>query len=113
MGGKADLDDSSSNNHSIPSCIVCQNSDNHEQMGFLAFSQASKLFNRKRRAVHKDETAVDEENNQVSINVSFCGHAMHYGCFDSFFATVIQRSEMQSSLITDTNKGQYQCKEAE
>ena len=34
---------------------------------------------------------------------------MHSGCFDLFYATVIDRAESQNNLILDTDKGFYQC----
>jgi hypothetical protein len=34
---------------------------------------------------------------------------MHSGCFDLFYATVIDRAESQNNLILDTSEGFYQC----
>lgn len=38
-----------------------------------------------------------------------CGHALHYSCFDEYFATVIESSEAMGHLILNVNAGEFPC----
>lgn len=34
---------------------------------------------------------------------------MHYSCFDSYYASVLSRSESQMEMMLDTDRGQFDC----
>jgi hypothetical protein len=52
-------------------------------------------------------TSVD--NKKCDLHLSFCGHAMHFNCFDAYFDSVMQKSELQMGMMMDTDKGQFDC----
>lgn len=39
----------------------------------------------------------------------FCGHAMHYSCFDQYYATVVQMSESHNDVALDVKRGEFHC----
>jgi hypothetical protein len=54
----------------------------------------------------------DLEKNSASnlrMHFRFCGHAMHFSCYDSFIPQVIAQSQAQQNLILDINKDEFQC----
>lgn len=77
----------------IPQCIICLSHDSSDTLGYLALSQASKMFH--------------PSSDKSNLHISFCGHFMHYKCFDAFLAATV--SNYQVSLFYDSDKGQYQC----
>jgi hypothetical protein len=118
-----------------PSCIVCQcaaAASSYDlgaastDIGYLAFSQLSRIgdgaqspWPASEDPIHLEDSRLKDSGDDVDANVdadadadlhlSFCGHAMHFSCFDSYLATVMQRSEAQGGLILDTERGQFQC----
>ena len=57
----------------------------------------------------REKVEINIRDESSHLHVQFCGHAMHSGCFDLFYATVIDRAEDQKHLILDTDKGFFQC----
>ena len=43
----------------------------------------------------------------MGCQVSLCGHCVHPGCFDEFFAGIVAQRHARSSL--DTSRGEYYC----
>lgn len=39
----------------------------------------------------------------------FCGHAMHYSCFDQYYATVVQISDSHNDVALDVKRGEFHC----
>jgi hypothetical protein len=54
----------------------------------------------------------DVEKNSTSnlrMHFRFCGHAMHFSCYDSFIPQVIAQSLAQQNLILDINRDEFPC----
>jgi len=101
----------------FPLCIICQDAaskNDGDYLAYLAFSQLSKVAVPKQQQFHLDPCKQRPEMNfskdpSAAIIVQFCGHAMHYLCFETYYLTVVQKNEEQNGLILDTVRGQYQC----
>lgn len=83
----------------IPECISCR-TNNNEPIGYIASCQRSNLLT-------KYTTGRADRN--IGSFISLCGHAMHYSCFDQYFATVVEQSELCNHLILDVDNQEFQC----
>lgn len=83
----------------IPECISCR-TNNNEPIGYIASCQRSNLLT-------KYTTGRVDRN--IGSCISLCGHAMHYSCFDQYFATVVEQSELCNHLILDVDNQEFQC----
>lgn len=121
-----DLIDSTNEDDSfLPKCIICRGQHRSDPIGYLGLSQVSKYLSpqqREPKTIHlnattnhisnlseKDRVKRNMDDPNSHLHVQFCGHAMHSGCFDLFFATVIDRAETQNNLILDPSLGFFQC----
>lgn len=43
------------------------------------------------------------------LQVQFCGHAIHFECFQTYFASAMHLSETNSNLIFDAPNGEFLC----
>jgi len=117
------VDSGNDDDSSLPKCIICRSQHRNDSIGYLGLSQLSRYLCVEKDAakdIHLDATPASNlskkgkaERNILDENaflhVQFCGHAMHAGCFDLFFASVIDRAEGQNNLILDPNDGFFQC----
>ncbi|CAM9833768.1 unnamed protein product, partial [Ectocarpus fasciculatus] len=39
----------------------------------------------------------------------FCGHALHYSCFEQYYVTVVQISDSHNNVALDVDKGEFHC----
>jgi hypothetical protein len=112
-----------------PICIVCQSEGDRkrkriphrdrkgQEMGYLAFSQLSSMhsYDNCRNGVARMFLDTDlnvndcVEKKENDLHLSFCGHAMHFNCFDAYYDSVMQKSELQMGMMLDTDKGQFDC----
>ena len=115
-------------------CIICQ--DDGEDICMQAFCQRSTYIYKhscKRQVASVDGVTTAQlckigddyyyTDNPASIcvdpvddvsdndtHISLCGHAMHYHCFDSYFATLLSRSEYNyDANLLDFSKGEFNC----
>lgn len=44
-----------------------------------------------------------------SLPMQFCGHALHYSCFEKYFLTVVQPADGQNSVALDVDRGEFHC----
>lgn len=49
------------------------------------------------------------QERRQGLVVQLCGHALHYGCFDAYFASVVESSEAMGNLIYNVQAGEYPC----
>lgn len=97
-------------------CIVCRESGKSVcNFGYIGFSQVSRLLCDRPTTLHRQGEAsfpsesTMYENIPSDLYLQFCGHAMHLSCFDTYFASEVQKNEQMNNLILDTHKGQFQC----
>ena len=80
-------------------------------LGYLALTQSShvkKIIMSECEQFHLEDTRVEYTNtDEVARYLQFCGHAMHFHCFDPYFANTVHRSETQDDLIIDTLGGEF------
>lgn len=96
------------NRHDVPICIICQLS-NDDTLYYQAFNQSSTILRSRCMNLHLD---CDEKNaevdNRLDLHVSFCGHAIHSICFDSYFASTVSRTDYFKNIL-DIDRGQFCC----
>ncbi len=127
MDADSSHDDGCGGNGDAPQCIICRSQHRHDSIGYLGLSQVSRYLTPHGEdpgAIHlnteKDDSSVSDlsnwdrvkrniNDNNTHLHVQLCGHAMHMECFDLFFATAIESSGRQNSLILDTGEGVLLC----
>ena len=85
-----------------PECMACRGSPSAEgagPLGYAAFCQRSSVL-RVPVGGEGEEDVVVAARRQGTV-VQLCGHAMHYGCFDAYYASVMESSEAMGHLIYD------------
>lgn len=115
-GGKDTSDESDDDR---PCCLVCQlKGSNADDIGFLCLSQASSVLPHPSnedtgpKSLHlgypstPEEKAVLKTKKHFNLHANFCGHAIHFSCFDSYLA---QEHRNDRSLFVDLDRGQFQC----
>lgn len=115
-----DVDEDVSLDKDAITCVICK-SGSDDRFGYLSLVQASRLLPSycSQTHFHPDSAtlSVTMDNHakrefiktQPDLHVSFCGHGMHYACFDMFLGLVLQHSDLTNGLILDTRRGQFQC----
>lgn len=103
--------DSDSNDSNIITCIVCQ-LNTADDICYLAYGQSSKVVNNRIKTLHIPSKQSNDllEKEKLYMHASFCGHAMHLHCFDSYFASIISKNGLSymrdanmNDLLLDTN----------
>ena len=94
-------------------CIICHrhSADKDDRLGLQFLSQASQVCG---RLQPRDSDTLHLTPNQLprdppNLFLSGCQHAMHFRCFDLYFADVVAQSEANNSLVLDTKVGQFLC----
>ena len=93
----------------VPLCIICQLSNN-DTLYYQAFNQSSKVLKERKSELHLDvdEPITVDDNEQPDLHISFCGHAIHSVCFDSYFASTLSRVNYFENIL-DLKRGQFCC----
>eukprot|EP01042_Synura_sphagnicola_P035275 gene35275-45189_t len=86
--------------HEFPMCIVCHDQSAESRIGYIGFSQATRLHHSRKTCQHLAKGSDEELNERnrrcgVDVHIQFCGHALHLDCLDQYFSTVVQRSDQQ------------------
>lgn len=89
-----------------PECMVCRG-DTGELVGYAAFCQRSNLLSRRRGG--DGRVLSPPAKHSCGVALSLCGHALHYSCFERYYAGVVEQSEMIEDAILSTRQAEYQC----
>ncbi|ETO00449.1 hypothetical protein RFI_36995, partial [Reticulomyxa filosa] len=73
------------------SCVSCHSTENSDQMGLLAFATSDRDIGHV--AHDRGEKKSGGETHRQGVQWTFCGHAMHFFCFNEYFAGLYQRIE--------------------
>ncbi|KFD69920.1 hypothetical protein M514_17779 [Trichuris suis] len=102
-------------------CVLCQESDtvktNGRLMVYAALIQDSSVYRNRRKKRIRDEDIWNYYYTTFSFNsavhLSTCGHAMHWECWNAYFAGIAQQEQHQGfmwrSSITPTDPPEYLC----
>ena len=86
-----------------PRCIICNEEPDGSPLEYCALVHPSTVLSG--GGPVKGGQEIDDRF--VGCQVSLCGHCVHPGCFDEFFAGIVSQRHARSSL--DTSKGEYYC----
>mmetsp|Transcript_4153 Transcript_4153/g.6352 ORF Transcript_4153/g.6352 Transcript_4153/m.6352 type:complete len:1971 (+) Transcript_4153:47-5959(+) len=78
-------------------------------LGTTSATTVDTLNNGRRRSSFPRRRRRDYQHLSEGLFVRQCGHALHYDCFDDYFATVVQRSEAQNNVFLDVKAREFQC----
>jgi len=98
-------------------CIICHDAtDSKRRLGCQVLCQTSYVCPREPSRACESETVLTYSPSALSpqktfdMFVSSCSHAMHFDCFDTFYAEVVDRNDVQlNGTLLDTSKGQFLC----
>ncbi|CAN0435913.1 unnamed protein product, partial [Discosporangium mesarthrocarpum] len=70
-------------------------------LGYVGFGQRSLVL---------DVAGPREGGRSPGVHLQFCGHALHYQCFDTFFLTMVQQmATSQNNSSIDVVRGEFHC----
>ena len=97
-------------------CIICHDAtDSKRRLGHQVLCQTSYVCPREPSRAGGGEAVLSyspsvSPQKTFDMYVSSCSHAMHFDCFDSFYAEVVDRNDVQlNGTLLDTSKGQFLC----
>jgi hypothetical protein len=82
--------------------MACRGVREGGTLGYAAFCQRSSVL-----AYSEPQSPCP--GRREGLVLQLCGHAMHYECFDGFFATVVEQSEAMGHLIYDVTLREFPC----
>ncbi|KAJ3155333.1 hypothetical protein HDU86_004424 [Geranomyces michiganensis] len=93
-------------------CIFCQEetTEGTETYGILGFVQPSSVL-RSAEVGHELVPPQTLDNDSMGLYVSSCGHLMHLTCFDSYYASIRTRHNMQDGRTQpeDIDRFEFLC----
>ncbi|CAM9510809.1 unnamed protein product, partial [Ectocarpus sp. 8 AP-2014] len=82
-----------------PECIVCRDDADRGPLGFVGFGRRSQVL----------DVRPDGEERSLGVHLQFCGHALHYSCFEKYYVTMVQISDSNNNVALDVDKGEFHC----
>ncbi|CAM9757422.1 unnamed protein product, partial [Ectocarpus sp. 13 AM-2016] len=89
----------SSSKERRPECIVCRDDADRGPLGYVGFGRRSQVL----------DVRPDEEERSPGVHLQFCGHALHYSCFEKYYVTMVQMSDSNNNVALDVDKGEFHC----
>jgi hypothetical protein len=85
-------------------CMTCRSPGSEsDRLCYLAYRQRS-------RVTHPHPSADATNPRQVDYHLSFCGHVMHFSCYDQHFKSIVARTDDHYGLLLyDPFIGQSPC----
>ncbi|RHY54553.1 hypothetical protein DYB30_013280, partial [Aphanomyces astaci] len=90
-------------------CAMCHLADNEATLCFIGFVHLSGLNVPPVDAIKK--TPWEDMRKEVPLTMQCCGHCVHRGCWDSYFATQFQKVITGEAYLNavDVKKGEFLC----